>query len=81
MALTIKKDDCDLINKDPPITFPYNLDPFQKNAINSIEEGNHVLVLLKRYQIRNIMILRNNMILLEFLLEILNKIQMLILLL
>ena len=44
MALTIKEDDCDLINKDPPITFPYNLDPFQKNAINSIEEGNHVLV-------------------------------------
>ena len=44
MALTIKKDDCDLINKDPPITFPYKLDPFQKHAINSIESGNHVLV-------------------------------------
>ena len=44
MALIIKQDDCDLINKDPPITFPYNLDVFQKNAINSIEEGNHVLV-------------------------------------
>lgn len=44
MALFIKQDDCDLINKDPPITFPYNLDIFQKNAINTIEEGNHVLV-------------------------------------
>ena len=44
MALNVKIDDCDLINKDPPITFPYNLDIFQKNAINSVEENNHVLV-------------------------------------
>ncbi len=44
MALVIKQDDCDLINKDPPIQFPYTLDIFQKNAVNSIEEGNHVLV-------------------------------------
>ena len=44
MALVIKQDDSDLINKDPPIQFPYTLDVFQKNAVNSIEEGNHVLV-------------------------------------
>lgn len=44
MSVKIIRDDCDLINKDPPITFPYELDTFQKNAINGIEEGENVLV-------------------------------------
>ena len=43
MILTFKNQDCDLINLNPPITFPYQLDTFQKNAINSIEQGNNVL--------------------------------------
>ena len=43
-TITVKRDDCELINKTPPIEFPYKLDIFQKNAINSIEEGNNVLV-------------------------------------
>ena len=43
MSLIIKNEDCDLINKNPPINFPYQLDTFQKNAINSIEQGNNVL--------------------------------------
>ena len=43
MILTFKNQDCDLINLNPPITFPYKLDTFQKNAINSIEQGNNVL--------------------------------------
>ena len=34
----------EVINKNPPITFPYELDTFQLNAINSIEKGNNVLV-------------------------------------
>ena len=34
----------ELINKDPPITFPYELDNFQKNAVNSIEKDHNVLV-------------------------------------
>ena len=42
--VNIKTEDCDFINPNPPIVFPYNLDIFQKNAVNSIEEGNHVLV-------------------------------------
>lgn len=42
--VSLKTQDCDFINKNPPIVFPYNLDIFQKNAVNSIEEGNHVLV-------------------------------------
>ena len=44
MTLRIKLENTDLINNSPPITFPYNLDIFQKNAINSIEENNNVLV-------------------------------------
>lgn len=44
MSVNIKDTDCEMVNKDPPIVFPYELDTFQKNAINSIEEGNHVLV-------------------------------------
>ena len=44
MSVNIKTKDCEVSNKDPPIVFPYELDTFQKNAINSIEEGNHVLV-------------------------------------
>jgi superfamily II RNA helicase len=44
MSVNIKTQDCEVLNKDPPIVFPYELDIFQKNAINSIEEGNHVLV-------------------------------------
>ena len=44
MTLRIKLEDTELINNNPPITFPYNLDIFQKNAINSIEENNNVLV-------------------------------------
>jgi superfamily II RNA helicase len=44
MSVNIKTKDCEVLNKDPPIIFPYELDTFQKNAINSIEEGNHVLV-------------------------------------
>lgn len=43
MSLIFKNEDCDLINKNPPINFPYQLDTFQKNAINSIEQGNNVL--------------------------------------
>ena len=43
MSLTFKNQDCDLININPPINFPYQLDTFQKNAINSIEQGNNVL--------------------------------------
>ena len=43
MLLTFKNQDCNLINQNPPITFPYQLDTFQKNAINSIEQGNNVL--------------------------------------
>ena len=34
----------ELINKDPPVTFPYELDNFQKNAVNSIEKDHNVLV-------------------------------------
>jgi len=44
MTLRIKLENTELINNSPPITFPYNLDIFQKNAINSIEENNNVLV-------------------------------------
>lgn len=44
MSLNIKKNDCEFINNNPPITFPYKLDVFQKNAVNSIEEGHNVLV-------------------------------------
>lgn len=43
MSLIFKNQDCNLINQNPPITFPYQLDTFQKNAINSIEQGNNVL--------------------------------------
>lgn len=42
--VNIKTKDCELVNENPPIVFPYKLDTFQKNAANSIEEGNHVLV-------------------------------------
>lgn len=42
--VNIKTEDCEFINENPPIVFPYKLDIFQKNAVNSIEEGNHVLV-------------------------------------
>ena len=42
--VNIKTKDCELVNENPPIVFPYKLDIFQKNAVNSIEEGNHVLV-------------------------------------
>lgn len=42
--VNIKTNDCELVNENPPIVFPYKLDTFQKNAVNSIEEGNHVLV-------------------------------------
>jgi len=44
MSINIKIDKSELINKNPPIIFPYELDDFQINSINSIEEGNHVLV-------------------------------------
>ena len=44
MSFNIKIQNTNLINDNPPITFPYELDTFQKNAINSIEEGNNVLV-------------------------------------
>ena len=44
MAVNIKTGDCDIINGNPPIIFPYELDNFQKHAANSIDEGNHVLV-------------------------------------
>ncbi len=43
MSLILKTEDCDIINKNPPVHFPYELDIFQKNAINSIEQGNNVL--------------------------------------
>tara|TARA_B100000902_G_scaffold140349_1_gene138331 strand:- start:980 stop:3313 length:2334 start_codon:yes stop_codon:yes gene_type:complete len=44
MVVNIKTGDCELLNESPPITFPYELDNFQKHAANSIDEGNHVLV-------------------------------------
>ena len=44
MKVKIRENDSDLVNDNPPITFPYQLDTFQKNAINAIEEGEHVLV-------------------------------------
>ena len=44
MSVNIKVKKEDPINTDPPITFPYDLDTFQINAINSIESGNNVLV-------------------------------------
>ena len=44
MKLRIKTEEASLINENPPIKFPYKLDIFQKNAINSIEENNNVLV-------------------------------------
>jgi len=44
MVVNIKLGDCELVNKNPPITFPYELDNFQKHAANSIDDGNHVLV-------------------------------------
>jgi len=44
MSVNIKTEDSELLNGNPPIIFPYELDTFQKNAINSIEENNHVLV-------------------------------------
>ena len=44
MAVNIKTGDCDIINENPPITFPYELDNFQKHAANSIDDGHHVLV-------------------------------------
>lgn len=44
MVVNVKSGDCELLNKNPPITFPYEMDNFQKHAANSIDEGNHVLV-------------------------------------
>ena len=44
MVVNIKTGECELLNENPPITFPYELDNFQKHAANSIDEGNHVLV-------------------------------------
>ena len=44
MSVIIRKDEEELINKNPPIVFPYTLDVFQKNAINAIESGEDVLV-------------------------------------
>ena len=44
MPVIIRKEETDFVNKNPPITFPYQLDIFQKNAINAIEENEHVFV-------------------------------------
>ena len=44
MSVIIRDKKEELINKEPPITFPYTLDTFQTNAINAIEQGENVLV-------------------------------------
>ena len=44
MVVNVKTGECELLNKNPPIIFPYEMDNFQKHAANSIDEGNLVLV-------------------------------------
>ena len=42
--LKIYSGDCELVTNNPAITFPYELDNFQKHSVNAIENNENVLV-------------------------------------